>query len=537
MYNIVTGMLKKHSHMRGKLMLYLIKSVNVSLILVFALYIFASCSPQIHVDADFNKEEARHYLYFADPDGGIRAYHASHQTLHEITEGYDFHPNFLESEEVWFLRFDREVSENDNHQVKVMQWDIKNDRVRQVNNLTSIPSSPDPAMQVFFVDQGEKILLLHHSREPQLIDIEMDRHIDYFSLSDYLEGLNYFDQSSQKAFGWLIQYPYQNVLKNKKDLDLPPSYAAIISLNKELQWTIWDSIPREDMFEQSYNGFAFDNFHQFLFFSKDKTLYRLKSHDQEKISIVKGIHPFIYQDHAAAYANNVDIIRFPWPISTLLLQDNETSFIGTTQFLSIIHHPQLSFASLTEADTIFMSKNYLDPAQLFDRLIFIGKLKPLPSSYFLVSMKKIETGDRLATIKRDKVDIISIFTIRDSSWFNQWFSSSQFYSEVWLDDLNNNGYPEVIHHYCASTFPCSEEIMLNSRSLVWINVYSINEYQQYERSSEKFPEIYRELWERLFMVEEELKAYQREGILFLCDEDVQLLKELIEQSRHIALED
>jgi hypothetical protein len=492
-----------------------------------------ACAQPIKLNESFQANQAKFYVYYAHPEGGIRAYLKASAEVSQITDGYDFHPNFLPEGYVYFLRYQKQKDSSKNPPpVKVMKWNASQNRSSEIGTLSSISPVPDIKNQCFFVDNGEKLLILNHNQGPQLINIGLDQKISSFNMSFYARKINPYS-AKHGAFLWLVQYPYQNVFKNKADLIISSARSAIMSINQNYTLNIWDEIPGDDIFQESYHGLCFDEINDQLFLSKNAKLYSMNSHESSKKFIEDGVHPFIYHEKSSLSP----LVDFAWLQVNSLILDDSCNIFTTSSHISYISLEEKKFHILDSSDMELLSKNYEDDQHLFDRLIFIGQHRLFPSKYLLVSMARTDQDDPLANIRRDQLDVALIFSLEEGRYKRYWSASSQHYGEIWIQDLNNDGTIEILNQYCASSFTCPEDIRLNGRSLVWINIYRQSENLFFERANEVYPEIYRELWERLNLIQQEVSKQKRLGEKYFCEDDLVLFDQLIEESYRLATPD
>jgi WD40 repeat protein len=503
------------------------------LFVVCLLFISSSwaCTRKTKV-GNFDSSKVLEYVYLAHPDGGIRAYSSQNKEIIVITEALDYHPGMLKSGLLYFLRYAK-ADQDGKHTspASLMAWNSQDNKIQKIKTINSLPFTPELKSQIFFLDEGKKLLLLSHSKGNQLINLELDTRMPDSTIKKYLPEINYSTNDGQELFVNLFQYPYQNVIKSKESIEAPPSRSAILSINKDFSIKVWDETSSKEMFEHYYYGCAFDQQSHLLFISKDSKLYSYSKAGDSGFLIGEGIHPFVVHQ-----SSTQDFASFPLLTASILWEDQARIFLGAENYLSYFDLKTESYTPFQARDFNLTPKDIEDPAFLFNRLTYLARFKELPSSYWLVSAnkEKLIQNDEASTLKRDQVDALVFFSILERGIVGHWQSSGQMYPEIWIEDLDNDGHAEFLNYYCLSSFKCPGEILLNGRYLVWLDIVGQNAEGNYERKNEAYPALYRELWERLDLVKKEHEASERNRRAFLCDEDLQSLNNMLNESHRIA---
>ncbi len=508
----------------------IVKKSSIFLIGLIFSFCLAGCKLSLPI-SDYSVKDASQYVYFARPDGGLSAYNPLDKSLAVITEFYDYHPNYLADGWVYFIRYQKSSDDKNRIPPVAMRWNTQNNRTERLKALSSIPFLPDLKNQVFFVDQGSKLLILNHFKDMMLIDIINDQAIPLDSMSLYFPEINYGNADGSLIFGWLHQYLYQNILKNKDLLDIPAAKSSIFSIDKDFNIEYWDNIESSNIFEEHYFGLSYHQSTKQLFVSKELELWSFTPPNRNPEKITEGLHPFSFKEKSDS-----PLSTFPLLVSNLIVSDEENYFIGTSNYLSYIDTTKQSYVPFSSDNAPIQSKSSNDNELLFDRLIFLGKCKMLPPSFFLVSMNKPQTSveSEIFAIERDQTDIVAFFSINDGQWINRWIKNSQHYSELALTDLNQNQNLEITNHYCASSFRCEGDTLINSRLLVWVDIYELNHEGLFELANSKYHQTYKELWSQLDAVKKQLQESRQLKQSFLCDEDELLLQQMLDESYRLA---
>jgi hypothetical protein len=472
------------------------------------------------------------YVFFAHPEGGIRAYSSQNKEIISITDALDYHPNMLKSGILYFLRYQKADQKGKFiHPVSLMSWNSQDLKVKKVKTLNSLPFNPELNNQIFILDEGKKLLLLNQSRGNLLINLETDIKTSIAGNEEYLSEINPSRNEGQECFVNLFQYPYQNVIKNKESLNAPPPRSAILSIDKAFSVLVWDEIPPEDMFNKKYQGIAYDQKKQLLYLSRDRELYTISEAGTPAQKIAEGVQPFVLHE-----SSKRDLASFPLLSASILWKNNSYIFLGSENYLSYIDLTNSKYHTIQANEFNLSPKDLENTSYLFHNLVFLGESAQTPSSYWLVSSnKEILTGtNEKSSLLRDQIDAVVFFSLSEQGPLGYWQTSGQMYPEIWIKDLDGDRQAEILNYYCLSSFNCPEETRLNGRYLVWLDIVGKNSEGWYERTNESYPNLYRELWERLDLVKKEQESSKRNQQTYLCDEDLETLNNMLEESYRIA---
>jgi hypothetical protein len=490
-----------------------------------------SCNRKIRV-GNFDTSMALSYVYFAHPEGGIRAYSSKNNEVVSISDALDYHPTMLKSGLLYFLRYQKaDQTGKFTQAVSLMSWNSQDFKIKKITTLTSLPFKPELTNQVFILEEGKKLLLLNHSKGKLLIHLESDTTLSFAGNEKYLTEINYNRNEGQELFANLFQYPYQNVIKTKNAIEAPPPQSAILSIDQNFSIKIWDEIPPEDMFNSYYHGIAFDQNSKLLFLSKDGKLYAYSEAGMTGTPISEGVHPFVIHE-----SSRRETASFPLLAANILWKKDSYVFLGSESYLSYFDLKKGNYIAFQSKDFNLSPKDTENSQYLFHRLTFLAQSTQLPSSYWLVSVSKesIKENNEESVLEKDQIDALVFFSISDQGPAGIWQSSGQMYPEIWLEDLNKDGQVEILNYYCLSSFNCPGETLLNGRYLVWLDIFGKTPEGFYERKNDSYPSLYRELWERLALVKKEQEAFSRNQQDYLCDEDLQTLNNMLEESHRIA---
>lgn len=490
-----------------------------------------ACARKIRV-GNFDASMALTYVYFAHPEGGIRAYSGESNEVVSISDALDYHPTMLKSGLLYFLRYQKaDQSGKFTQAVSLMSWNSQDFKIQKIKTLNSLPFNPELTNQIFILEEGKKLLLLSHSKGNQLINLESDTKMNFSGSEKYLPEINYHRNEGQEYFVNLFQYPYQNVIKTKNSIEAPPPKSAILSIEQDFSIKVWDEIPPSDMFNSYYHGIAFDQKSKLLFVSKDRKLYAYSEAGSTGMPISDGVHPFVIHEPLSS-----DLASFPLLSANILWKNDTYVFLGSESYLSYFDLKKEIYVPIQSSHLNLSPKDTENTRFLFHRLTFLAQSTQIPSSYWLVSVSKesLTENDEKSALRRDQIDALVCFSISDQGPSGIWQSSGQMYPEIWLEDLNKDGQVEILNYYCMSSFNCPGETLLNGRYLVWLDITGKTPEGFYERKNESYPALYRELWERLDLVKKEHEASNRNQQAYLCDEDLQTLNNMLEESHRIA---
>lgn len=507
---------------------------NFLILCVGSLLLFSSlgsCSKQ-GVVGKINPSLLFDYVYFAHPEGGIKAFSSQNKEIIPITDALDYHPNLLKSGILYFLRYQKADQKGKFTQaVNLMSWNSKDHKIQRVKTILSLSPAPDLTNQVFILDEGKKLLLLNHSKGNFIIDLETDSKINFAGNERYLTEINHSRNEGQECFISLFQYPYQQVIKSKSYIKSPAPRSAILSIDKDFSVQVWDEIPPEDMFTTKYQGIAYDQKSQLLFISRNSELMSFSEAGSTGQKISEGVHPFVLHEPSKR-----DLASFPLLSATMLWQNHPFVFLGSENYLSYINLKSQSYHTIQANDLNLSPKDADHPNFLFHNLVFLAETTQNPSSYWLVSHTKenLTEKNEKSSILRDQNDAVVYFSLSEQGLKGLWQCVGQMYPEIWIQDLNEDGVAEILNYYCLSSFKCPEESRLNGRYLVWLDIIGRKPEGWYERTNETYPKLYRELWERLDLVKKEQEASKRNQQVYLCEEDLQTLNDMLKESYRIA---
>ncbi len=481
-------------------------------------------------------------VFFANPDGyGIRVFHPQSGNVQALTEENDDFPYYsVKQHRLYFLRRKDQIhpsSQKTNTTFHICYLDLEKDSVQYLSELTIYTPRKDRKDQLFFVEEGERIVVSPLHENPFVIDAATGQKLPSENPWSYYSQINQYDKKLGRFFGSTNTDPYTPYFQELESVQT-------VVPQKTLFWwsegsairTIWNSIGPES-YEDWLFGFTWSDASNSLYFSQNSTLY---SWDGEKTNMIaEGVHPFTIQDSVAVdQTTSFPFFRmYSWiPLENdneyMFAENNHLSLYQASTF-HIIHNDEFLGGQTSENDEYY----------LFDHLVFLGELHDPEHTYLLVSTKQNDqvTPDTIAK-GNHKPDLIKIFNFHptelDGTIDHSLFSISGSWDlHFQMEYLSSppKAFPEIILRYTASNFEGKERMQASGRAIQWIDVYSYDSQQDlYVNANTKFPHLYKELKEQLEAIYELVIQSQRASTPLMCKEDIQMLESKMKEARNIS---
>jgi hypothetical protein len=481
-------------------------------------------------------------VFFADPDGyGIRVFHPQSGNVEALTEENDDFPYYsVQRHHLYFLRRKDQVhpsSQKTNTTFHICSLDLQKGSVHYLSELTIYRPRKDRKDQLFFVEEGDKIVISPLHTNPFVLDTATGQKLPRENPWPYYSHINQYDKKLGRLFGTTNTDPYTPYFQELESVQtvLPQKTLFWWSEGSSIK-TIWKSVGSES-YEDWLFGFTWSSTSNSLYFSQNHTLY---SWDGEKTNMItKGVHPFTIQE-------SVTVDRpYSFPFFRLyswipLENENEYMFAENNH---IALYQANTFHVLHNNEFLGGQTNENDEYYLFDHLVFLGKLLGPKHTYLLVSTKQNEqvTPDTIAK-GNHKPDLIKIFNFHptelDGTIDHSLFSISgswDLHFQMEFLSTPPKSYPEIILRYTASNFDGKERMQASGRAIQWIDVYSYDAKQDmYVNANTKFPHLYKDLKEQLEAIYTLVIQSQRASNPLMCKEDIQILESKMKEARNIS---
>jgi hypothetical protein len=410
-------------------------------------------------------------------------------------------------------------------------------RVEILSNLTIYSPRKDRKDQLFFVEDGEKIVISPINASPFVVNTETGQKIPDDNAQAYYKSINQYDSDQNRIFGVTHTDPYQPYFQELEAVQT-------IQPQKTLFW--WEegktiqtiqSIKGLESYDHWFFGYSWSSAGQTLYFSQNLSLYMW---DGTQTSIIaEGVHPFTMQKVDC----NKKICTFPFfrLYSWIQLENEEDYLFSENNSLSLYRNG--NFHILQNHEFLGGKTTEQNPYYIFDHLVYLSELKNPKYTYILVSSNKSSpvTPDSIAR-GNDQPDIIKIFNLHgteeEGTFDHTIFSASGYWDlSLRMEFLSSPArlYPEIILQYSASNFEGTERMQAAGRAIQWIDVYAYDsEENQYVLANQKFPKLYVQLLQQLESIYEFAIQSKRSHNPVMCDEDMNILEKKIKEARNLS---
>jgi hypothetical protein len=503
----------------------------------------AGCTSIFKKEAFFSSEDVTSdYVFFADSNGyGIRLFIPKTGNVQALTNENDDFPYYsTQQHRLFFIRRIEQyspVSEKTNIIFHICSMSMNTGRVEILSNLTIYSPRKDRKDQLFFVEDGEKIVISPINASPFVVNTETGQKIPDDNAQAYYKSINQYDSDQNRIFGVTHTDPYQPYFQELEAVQT-------IQPQKTLFW--WEegktiqaiqSIKGLESYDHWFFGYSWSSAGQTLYFSQNLSLYMW---DGTQTSIIaEGVHPFTMQKVDC----NKKICTFPFfrLYSWIQLENEEDYLFSENNSLSLYRNG--NFHILQNHEFLGGKTTEQNPYYIFDHLVYLSELKNPKYTYILVSSNKSSpvTPDSIAR-GNDQPDIIKIFNLHgteeEGTFDHTIFSASGYWDlSLRMEFLSSPArlYPEIILQYSASNFEGTERMQAAGRAIQWIDVYAYDsEENQYVLANQKFPKVYVQLLQQLESIYEFAIQSKRSHNPVMCDEDMNILEKKIKEARNLS---
>ncbi len=517
----------------------------------FVLFLFlcsvlhnAGCSSRHNKQTFFSAEEVTsEFVFYADPNGhGIRLFMLTTGNVQALTNGNDDFPYYSKQQHrLFFVRSIEQYSsvpEKTNLTYNICSMQMDTGKVETMSNLTIYSPRKDRKDQLFFVEDGRKIVICPIHDSPFVVRTDTAQKIPEENAQAYYQTINQYDSEQQRIFGFAHTDPYQPYFQ-KLDVveDIQPQKTLIRCKEGTTVQTI-QSLKGPDSYDHWFFGYSWSSAGKVLFFSQNYSLHMWNG-TQTSI-IAEGIHPFTIQEEIC----NQEICTFPFfKLYSWIQLENESDYMfSENNYLSIYRDG--NFHILQNHEFLGGKTIEKDPYYLFDHLVYLNTLKNPENVYILASSKKNSpvSPDTIAK-GNDQPDLIKIFNLHgteiDGTFDHTIFSASGYWDlSMQMEYLASPAgqYPEIVLRYSASNFEGTERMQAAGRAIQWIDVYTFDSKEnEYVLANHMYPEIFEKLLQQLESIYEFAIQSKRSYNPVMCDEDMKILEKKIKEARNLSL--
>ncbi len=516
----------------------------------FVLFLFlfsvlhnAGCSSSSSKQTFFSNEEVTsEFVFFADPNGhGIRLFLPATGNVQALTNGNDDFPYYSKQQHrLFFIRSVEQYSsvpDKTNLTYSICSMHMETGKVETMSNLTIYSPRKDRKDQLFFVEDGKKIVICPIHDSPFVVRTDTAQRIPEENAQTYYQTINQYDSEQHRIFGFAHTDPYQPYFQK---LDVVES----IQPQKTLFW--WEegktiqtiqSIKGPDSYDHWFFGYSWSSAGKKLYFSQDHNLHIW---DGTQTSIItEGVHPFTIQEKIC----NQEICTFPFfKLYSWLPLENESDYMfSENNYLSVYRDGD--FHILQNHEFLGGKTIEKDPYYLFDHLVYLNTLKNPEHVYILVSSKKNSPVSPDSIAKgNDQPDLIKIFNLHgtevEGTFDHTMFSVSGYWDlsmQMEYLDSPSGLYPEIVLQYSASNFEGTERMQAAGRAIQWIDVYAFDSKEnEYVLANQNYPDIFEQLLQQLESIYEFAVQSKRSYNPVMCEEDMRILEKKIKEARNLS---
>ncbi|MDD4613990.1 MAG: hypothetical protein PHI40_01085 [Caldisericia bacterium] len=509
----------------------------------FSLFTLWDCSLLSQKDSFFSQEMfSPSMVFFANPEGfGIRVYQPENGKVQALTEDNDDFPYYSpDQHRLYFLRRKDTLNpstQKTNTTFHVCSLDLHRGSTRYISEITIYTPRKDRKDQIFFVDQGRKIVVSPLNSYPFIVDTETGQKMPHENVWTYYSQINQYDLKGNRLFGTTNTDPYNPYFQDVKHIHEMLPQKTLFWWEEGRSIETIQTMEGPDSYERWFFGLAWSASSNALYFSQDSILYMWDGLQCNTIS--QGVHPFtVKESFCAKEACSFPFFRlYSW---IPLENDNEYLFAENNRMAL---YQDNEFHTINNSEFLGGQTKEEDPYYLFDHLVLLGELVYPDHTYILVSTQKTENVTPETIAKgNQKPDIIKIFNFHpteidgtiDHSLF---FSNGSWDLTFQMQFLASppQPYPEIILRYTASNFEGKERMQAAGRAIQWLDVYSYDpEQDMYVQANMKFPSLFKDIKERLEDVYELVIQSKRASNPLMCEEDIRILETKIREARSIS---
>jgi hypothetical protein len=523
------------------------KKIHIIVLLVTLIFVgslfFSSCKKNQFPSFTLNQ-----ILLYAKPEGGISLFDFPSNQIYSLTKNKDYFPHLsIDNQLVYFIRvMSKESSQpvtrnsNDPKQIiadslskKVNRWadiytlNLVTNTERKISSLPLYDPGIDPKDLVKFVDQFKKIIVFSNFYPIQMFDVNSGKIISE-DPSPYFAECN-VQSNDQSFFVHVRQIPKKDFIVSFDQLQTPDYSDSLLEASPEGMVKEIRNLGKDQIYKKYFYGFTFYPIESKFIYSYDHEIFVRNEKGDENL-LFSGVHPFCFQNQST----NKEYLAFPWFQCSFLLQDKEKVVIGEQNRLSLLDKKK-KFLFIFTKEMLQITNSSSDPYYLFDHLEWLSFTKN-KSSILLISSSKIDKTagpDRIVDLSKNP-DLILLLRWENEKFIKLFEMNQKKDFTFDFKDLDKDGQNEIINQYSASNFICEERFQAAGRSLVWIDIFHIKKDGTYVISNQMFPDIYKELLNKL-------KPYYQRAINatrlkepILCEDDLKKLETLIREAEIIT---
>ncbi len=517
------------------------KKTTLFLCIIFCASFFIHCSRTNNQKiSKYELQSLDKAVFFSDPAGhGIRLLQPESGNISALTNNNDDFPFYSQIDQtLYFIRIETTEgieSKKSIRRAAIVSKDLSSGNEKKLSEMLFYIPRQDRKDQIFFVDNGAKLLVSPIDQECFLLDSFTGQKLPELNPVDYFSQINQYDSALENMYGVVDTDSYNPFLSNVDNVEDVPFGKVLFTWNKSTAVQPIKQFLNEESFDNWFYGFSFSQNTNALYYSSNQILYRFK--DDAHASISPGVHPFTVKAHV----NTAPIYTFPFfRLFRIVTLDQNTFLFTENNHLALFS--EKSFHFINNNEFLGGQTRPYDPYYLFDHLTYIGFcIAPADTLLLVSTFDKTRTPETIAT-GHNTPDLIKIFNFQpteyDGTIDHTFFSINNLFDlrMEFLSSVNpTESIPEIKLKYSATNFAGTERMQAAGRVIQWMDVYEFVEREnKYEIANEKFREEFIPILDQLTTFYETALRAKRANQPILCEDDFKLLEERMKKAKQIV---